>query len=71
MGELKAQISQKQLEVESLTHQLTTARETVEQQETVLEQLKGEKVSLEVKAAEAEEQTEGRQISNVFLFIHK
>lgn len=71
MGELKAQISQKQLEVEFLTHQLNTVRETVEQQEAVLEQLKGEKVSLEVKAVEAEEQAEGRHISNVFLFIHK
>jgi len=46
-------------EIASLSEEFTVTKETLEQQISLTEDLKSEKVSLEVKAAEAEEQIEG------------
>lgn len=77
MTELENQLTEKVSEIQTLSQELNVTKETLEQQVAVVEQLKAEKVSLEVRAAEAEEQIEGmtvvsrHSVTCSFLFFNK
>ena len=49
--------------MEEIRQQLAEAREALERETTLTEELRSEKVALEIKAAQAEEQIEGNNIT--------